>query len=77
MSFDLHFKQHVCDTVTKIYNMYAKYEKFMIEDTKTIASCKKRQHSSVESIANALKVKITTDPAGTATYIQLLQTIFQ
>ena len=52
----------------KMYNIYTKHGEAMTEDAKIRFLFKKIQHSGLDSAVEAMKAKITTEPAGTVTY---------
>ena len=52
----------------KMYNIYAQHGEVMTEDAKIRFLFKKINHSGLDGAVDAMKVKITTKPAGTVTY---------
>ena len=51
-----------------MYNIYSRHGEIMTEDAKIRFLFKKVQHQGLESAVEAMKAKITTEPAGTVTY---------
>ena len=51
-----------------MYNIYAQHGEVMTEDAKIRHLFKNITHSGLESAIEAMKAKITTEPAGSVTY---------